>query len=90
MVSRGAKFLILLSSSAKQSYEIDTFLTDIRAAGVTLAVPVCDISDSALLSIVIGECRQTMPPIKGCVQAAMVLKVSVALWPTEPICELRG
>ncbi|KAL8783966.1 MAG: hypothetical protein Q9195_009231, partial [Heterodermia aff. obscurata] len=74
MVSRGARFLLLLSSSKKQNREIDGFLADLTSDGVTFATPVCDISNKNALASVLDECNQKMPPVRGCIQAVMVLK----------------
>jgi len=38
--------------------------------------PPCDVNCESALSAVIEQCGGSMPPIKGGIQAAMVLKVS--------------
>lgn len=77
MVGKNAKNLILLgrSDSSKYSQEITAFLKDLRARGVLVATPACDVSDAGSLALVLRECAKTMPPIQGCFQASMVIEV---------------
>ena len=74
MVERGARHLIVLSRNAR----IDSFFADLSCD----VRPVnCDVSDKAQLMAALAGC-QDMPPIRGVVQAAMILQVSPFL------CEL--
>lgn len=77
MVNRGARHLILLSRrglSNPYAHELDD---DLKRRGVQVWAPSCDIADLNQLMTVVGEAAQTMPPIRGCVQSAMVLRVSL-------------
>lgn len=76
MVSRGARHLILLSWTKKEDADTLRFLDELKSAGASVATPICDISDKGSLAAILEEVNKTMPPIKGCIQAAMVLKVS--------------
>ncbi|PYI09611.1 KR-domain-containing protein [Aspergillus sclerotiicarbonarius CBS 121057] len=42
--------------------------------GVTVVTPRCDISHVESLAAILDECRQSTPPVKGVVQATMVLQ----------------
>lgn len=77
MVGKKAKNLILLgrSDSSKHNEETRAFLKDLRARGVHVDTPPCDVSDADSLASVLRECSKTMPPIQGCFQASMVLEV---------------
>ena len=75
MASRGARALLLLSRGGAVSEDSQTLLTELRSQGVDVEAPACDISTADQLSAVLQMYRKSMPPIKGCVQAAMVLKV---------------
>lgn len=75
LASRGAKSLILLSRSITHSDAVVALLTELRTNSVLVATPICDVGDSNSLKDAIEECRH-MAPIKGCIQASMVLKVS--------------
>jgi hypothetical protein len=76
MVKRGARNLILLSRSGLKTESAKTLVKDLAAQGAHIATPACDITDNSLLEAVLRNCALTMPPVKGCIQAAMVLKVS--------------
>jgi hypothetical protein len=52
---------------------------DLKALHVQVWAPSCDISDLDQLKAVVGEAAKTMPPIRGCIQSAMVLRVSLPL-----------
>jgi KR domain/Phosphopantetheine attachment site len=75
MAERKAKNLILLSRSGIQHEAARILLDELKAKGVNVAAPPCDVSDLQALSFTLAECSKTMPPIKGCIQASMVLKV---------------
>ncbi|ERF74612.1 hypothetical protein EPUS_00742 [Endocarpon pusillum Z07020] len=77
MVSRGAKHLLLLSRSGAQTPVAVAFLKELTANGVDARAPLCDISDKEMLKCVLDEQGKTMPPIKGCIQASMVLRDSI-------------
>ncbi|MCJ1379111.1 hypothetical protein MMC17_002211 [Xylographa soralifera] len=74
MVIRNAKHLILLSRKSIHSKVVVNFLEELRSKGVVVVTPCCDVTDAAVLASTIAECSKTLPPIKGCVQASLVLK----------------
>ena len=76
MASRGAKNLLLLGRSGARSEAAQTLLDELRTQGVQMEAPPCDITDAKALSTVLESVSKTMPPIKGCIQGAMVLQVS--------------
>ena len=75
MASRGAKNLILLSRFGARSEAATPLLDELKAQGVNVAAPPYDVSNEDALIVVLEQCRKTMPPIKGCIQGSMVLKV---------------
>ena len=75
MANRGAKNLILLSRSGATRDSAKELVEDLEAANVKVATPPCDVSDVESLTQVIHDCLTNMPPIKGCIQGSMVLKV---------------
>lgn len=76
MVQQGAKFLILLSRSGLKADAAKDVVQELRLAGVQVETPACDISDAESLSAVLRDLATRAPPIKGCIQASMVLRVS--------------
>lgn len=77
MVSKGARHLVLLSRSGPDKNEtLVSFVDELRASGAIIYCPRCDISQPSSVAAVIDYCRANMPPIKGCIQAATVYRVS--------------
>ncbi|KAJ5725083.1 Acyl transferase/acyl hydrolase/lysophospholipase [Penicillium malachiteum] len=74
MVERGAKYLIVPSRSGANSKAAKELVSQLTAQGVTVHAPQCDVSSQSSLSQMLDECARTMPPIKGCINAAMVLQ----------------
>lgn len=77
MADRGAKHLIIPSRSGPKSKAAAETIAQLAARGVAVMAPQCDVSDEASLSRVLDECAQTMPPIKGCINSAMVLQDAI-------------
>jgi NADPH:quinone reductase-like Zn-dependent oxidoreductase len=76
MVEHGARYLVLISRSGPSNLADKRFVEELQARGVTVKAPACDIADAGSLQSVIETVKNSMPPIAGCIQAAMVLKVS--------------
>ncbi|KAK4194260.1 KR domain-containing protein [Triangularia verruculosa] len=73
LASRGAKHLILLSRSGPHTPEAQLLLSDLHSLGVQTSTPICDITDLANLRATLISLQSSMPPIKGCIQASMVM-----------------
>ena len=74
LVRHGVRNLILLSRNASRD-DSDGFLSELRSQGCHIATYSCDIADVGRLTDVFRRCKMEMPPIRGLIQAAMVLKV---------------
>ncbi|KAK4242263.1 hypothetical protein C8A03DRAFT_40391 [Achaetomium macrosporum] len=78
MASRGARYLILLSRSGLSTPAAQNLANELARQGVKVAAPPCDVSDADALRAALAHCAdESMPPIKGCIQAAMVLRDSI-------------
>lgn len=75
MASRGARNLILLSRSGVGSEVAVDFIEELKANGVHAEAPKCDVTSADSLTAVLANCAKTMPPVKGCIQGSMVLRV---------------
>lgn len=75
-MKRGARNLILVSRNAEAADNIP-LLNKLKSEGCQAVAKNCDISDAADLEKMVKECDAFMPPIRGVIQAAMVLKVSI-------------
>ena len=74
-MERGAKNLLLLSRSGARTQAAIDLLGDLQAQNVRVEALPCDISDAAALRRVLDH--SALPPIKGCIQSAMVLRDAV-------------
>ena len=77
MASRGARHMVLLSRSGGSTESGKAILDELSATGIHVEAPACDITDLGLLSRVLKDCSERMPPIRGCVQSTMVLRVGL-------------
>jgi acyl carrier protein len=77
MISRGAKQLIVPSRSGPRSEAAFKIVIDAIKLGVTILTPSCDVSDMASLKLMLDECAPVVGPIRGCINAAMVLQDSI-------------
>lgn len=75
VVQRGAKHLIILSRNAATQAKSQSFLSELQNAGCQVVVRNCDIADQKDLARVMEECERDLPPVRGVIQAAMVLQV---------------
>ncbi|KAK8041286.1 hypothetical protein PG994_014293 [Apiospora phragmitis] len=73
MVSRGAKNLIVPSRSGAASDAAAKAVSDLRAKNVTIITPKCDVASFESLSEALDKWGKSMPPIRGCINSAMVL-----------------
>ncbi|CAN9190585.1 unnamed protein product [Alternaria alternata] len=77
MISRGAKQLIVPSRSGPRGEAAFKIVIDAIKSGVTILTPSCDVSDMASLKLMLDECAPVVGPIRGCINAAMVLQDSI-------------
>ncbi|KAK6954107.1 hypothetical protein Daesc_004069 [Daldinia eschscholtzii] len=77
MADRGAKHLIIPSRSGAKSKAAAEAVAELRARGVNVYAPRCDVSSEVSLAYVLEECSHIMPPIKGCIDAAVVLQDAI-------------
>ena len=73
MADHGAHQLITMSRSGLENPKARAVVEELQRRGVTLTVLKCDVSDFAELEAAL----QTLPPIRGMIQAAMVLQDSI-------------
>ncbi|KAF6789996.1 KR domain-containing protein [Colletotrichum sojae] len=74
MADRGVKFFIVPSRSGASSKAAAAEFESLRARGVTIFAPRCNVTSESALSRVLEECSLTMPPVRGCIDAALVLQ----------------
>lgn len=79
MADHGAKNLIVLSRSANAHEKALPFSAEMAKVGCKVKAIGCDISEESELAKALEACGQEMPPIRGVIQGAMVLKVCIQL-----------
>ncbi|KAK8130893.1 polyketide synthase [Apiospora sp. TS-2023a] len=74
MIERGARHVVLLSRSGKVSDDIKKLMDFGEPLGASVHVKSCDAGDESSVKSVLQEIQKTLPPIRGIVHAAMVLR----------------
>lgn len=79
LVSRGAKNLVLVSRSAGTSGVVAALAAELIEAGCRRVLPIsCDVANAEDLNRAIDKCAEEgLPPIRGAIHAAFVLRVSI-------------
>jgi NAD(P)-dependent dehydrogenase (short-subunit alcohol dehydrogenase family) len=76
MARQGAKHLVLLSRSGPRAASAKRLLSDLRQKSVQVYAPQCDVSLEEDVTEAIEHVKRNMPPIRGCIHGALVVKVS--------------
>ena len=76
MIDNGARNLIFVNRSGLSRQEARDSVEAHENQGAKVSVSACDVSDSEQLSQVVSESSSEMPPIRGVIHTAMVLRVS--------------
>ena len=76
MADQGVKNIIVLSRSGLENETSKHFSADLEKSGTRLVGLRCSVSSLAQLKHALANVPSDMPPIRGVIQAAMVLKVS--------------
>ena len=74
LADHGAKHLAFFSRAANISPAAQEVLQQLTDRKVSAKVCVCDVTDTALLEKTLADLATEMPPIKGVIQGAMVLR----------------
>ena len=75
MVYHGARNLVFASRSGLAKQSARDLVDELNSNGAKVAVFTCDVSKMEQLDDLLTQIAETMPPIRGVVQAAMVIKV---------------
>ena len=76
MASLGATVIIVLSRWGLKSHDAQAMVREMEDVGVKLAIKSCAVDDVKQMDQVLNQCAKELPPIRGVIQAAMVLMVS--------------
>jgi len=78
LANHGAKHIVTLSRRKLDPEFQRKFQDDIRASGAELHIMSCDVTDGKTVSEIASKCKNSLPPVRGVIQAAMVLKVRIS------------
>ncbi|KAM0430349.1 hypothetical protein ACHAQK_010680 [Fusarium lateritium] len=70
---KGARHIVIFSRTGKPDSDTQNFLDKLTSMGVDVRVQKCDVSSEESLAQALATIKETMPPIRGLFQAAMVL-----------------
>lgn len=80
MVEKGAQTVVLVSRSGTATGKAKDLIDDLATSGAKILVRQCDVADSDSVNNLITKELADLPPIKGIVHGAMVLKVHFPLF----------
>lgn len=74
MAQNGAQNLIFVNRSGLSKYQSQVTVKDLMEKGIQVTTRACDISDETEVQRMLHDLSYCAPPIRGLIQAAMVLK----------------
>ncbi|KAI2959036.1 hypothetical protein CBS147322_1358 [Aspergillus niger] len=74
MVQRGARHIVLLSRSGAVTEAAQKIISDGQAVDASIQIKKCDVSEVSQVKSLIAELQKELPPVRGVIHAAMVLK----------------
>ena len=74
MSLKGARHLVLFSRSGNTSPKVQDLTYQLGTSGTGVKVTTCDVADPAAVSSLVEQTSRTMPPIRGIIHGAMVLR----------------
>ncbi|RYP19330.1 hypothetical protein DL765_003412 [Monosporascus sp. GIB2] len=79
MAEKGVKHLTIPSRSGASSKVAEEAIESLRKRGVNVSTTACDVSLMHSLLAALDACRDTIPPVKGCINSPMALQVFKAM-----------
>jgi acyl transferase domain-containing protein/thioesterase domain-containing protein/acyl carrier protein len=77
LVERGAKHLVLVGRSGASSPSAQSAVNTLEEAGVRVVVAKADVTQEEQVAGVLALVRQSMPPLRGIIHAAMIMDEAV-------------
>ncbi|KAH6632037.1 hypothetical protein F5144DRAFT_620943 [Chaetomium tenue] len=97
MASHGARNIVSLSRSGAKDQDSQTFIQELSAGGINVVGKACDIGSAEQIASLAQELESSgMPPIRGIIQCAMVLKdalfqdMTADEWNSALVPKVRG
>ncbi|PWY84328.1 polyketide synthase [Aspergillus eucalypticola CBS 122712] len=74
IVQRGARHIVLLSRSGAATEATQKVISECHDLGASIYIRKCDVSEVSHVKEMVTELQKELPPVKGVIHAAMVLK----------------
>ncbi|KAJ5553023.1 type I iterative polyketide synthase [Penicillium frequentans] len=74
MSSKGARNIVLVSRRASVNDKVQALIDELAVDGTLVTVKACDVTDKQSVSTLINEDMKDLPPVRGVVHGAMVLR----------------
>ncbi|RMJ15894.1 hypothetical protein CDV36_004437 [Fusarium kuroshium] len=74
MIELGARHIVLLSRTSRVTGELGHLSEYARTQGANIYLRACDVADETSVGALVEESARTLPPIRGVIHAAMVLR----------------
>ncbi|EHK42694.1 polyketide synthase [Trichoderma atroviride IMI 206040] len=74
MVRRGARHIVLLSRGGKMTNDVNKLMKESRKLGASIYVVPCDVANEKNVLELVEQLEDDLPPIRGIIHAAMVLR----------------
>jgi NADPH:quinone reductase-like Zn-dependent oxidoreductase/acyl carrier protein len=78
LVEKGARYLVLISRNGLNTEGATQAVEELEAQGVTVVARSCDVTNRDNMLLLLAECAEVLPPIKGVVHAAAVFNDGLA------------
>lgn len=85
MATKGARNIVLVSRRGTSNERVQALVDSLAPLGVRIIVKACDVSSQESVEALIKEEMKDLPPVRGVIQGAMVLRVSVILQLMIPV-----
>ena len=85
MADRGAHHFLVLSRSGDTRATAKDLIREMHGKGVQVIGVACDITRERSVVSALEDSAHQLPPIRGCIQASMVLKVSALCFMTAQL-----
>lgn len=90
MVGKGARNLVLLSRTGSATGKVKELIDELTQLGANVVVRSCDVVDTSSVENIVTKELVNMPPVRGVVHGAMVLRVSRLSTTTELSLMITG
>ena len=77
MSDKGARNIVLTSRNASITEKVQELSDYLASTGTTLVVKPCDVANKESVTKLIREDLKDLPPVRGVIHGAMVLKVNL-------------